>query len=97
MNLTDLYAVICNRRDNPSQKSYTARLMKDGEDEILKKIGEEAMEVILAAKGQGEQRVVEEVSDLTYHILVLLAYRGIPLEAIQSELAKRHQPKPDLA
>lgn len=95
MNLNDLYTVICDRRDNPSAKSYTNRLMDEGEDEILKKVGEEAMEIILAAKGQGDQRIIEEVSDLAYHVLVLLSYRRIPLEAIQAELAKRHRPKPE--
>lgn len=94
MTFDDLYAIICDRRDNPSPNSYTTRLMAEGEDEILKKVGEEAMEIILAAKGQGEQRLVEEVSDLTYHLLVLLAYKAIPLEAIRAELARRHQPRP---
>jgi len=93
MTLDELYQVICERRDNPSAQSYTARLMAEGEDEIVKKVGEEAVEVILAAKGQGDERLVEEVADLTYHILVLLAYRGLTPEAIRAELAKRHQPR----
>jgi phosphoribosyl-ATP pyrophosphohydrolase len=90
VNLTDLYTTVCDRRDNPSPQSYTTRLMSQGEDEILKKVGEEAVEVLLAAKGQGKQRIVEEVSDLAYHVLVLLSYYGIQLEDIQAELAKRH-------
>jgi phosphoribosyl-ATP pyrophosphohydrolase len=94
MTLTDLYTVVCHRRENPSPQSYTTRLMSEGEDEILKKIGEEAIEVLLAAKSQGRQRLVEEVSDLAYHVLVLLSYRGIPLEDIQGELTKRHNPRP---
>jgi phosphoribosyl-ATP pyrophosphohydrolase len=94
MELNDLYQIICERRDNPSEKSYTARMITQGEDEILKKVGEEAMEIILAAKGQGDQRLVEEVSDLTYHLLVLLAYRHIEPEQIRAELAQRHQPRP---
>lgn len=93
MNLNDLYATICERRDNPSAESYTARLMAAGEDEIVKKVGEEAVEVILAAKGQGDQRLVEEISDLTYHVLVLLAYRRLTPEDIRAELKRRHQPK----
>ncbi len=92
MNLTELYTIIRDRRDNPNSQSYTTSLMRQGEDEILKKVGEEAVEVILAAKGQGRQRLVEEVSDLAYHALVLLAYREIPLEEIQAELARRHKP-----
>jgi phosphoribosyl-ATP pyrophosphohydrolase len=55
-------------------------------------VGEEAVEVILAAKGQGDQRLVEEAADLAYHMLVLLAYRRIPVEAIGEELEKRHRP-----
>lgn len=94
MTLNELYQIICQRRDNPSTQSYTARLMAEGEDEIVKKVGEEAVEVILAAKGQGDERLVEEVADLAYHVLVLLAYRRIAPEAILNELAKRHQPRP---
>jgi phosphoribosyl-ATP pyrophosphohydrolase len=67
--------------------------MRSGEDEILKKIGEEAVEVVLAGKGQGNQRLVEEVADLAYHTLVLLAYKGLSLEAIEEELEKRHRKK----
>jgi phosphoribosyl-ATP pyrophosphohydrolase len=92
LKIDELYSIICQRRDNPSQASYTARLMQAGEDEILKKIGEEAMEVILAAKGQGDARLVEELSDLTYHALVLLAYRRLSPQAISDELDRRHAP-----
>ena len=94
MNLDDLYQIICERRDNPSTQSYTARLMAEGEDEIVKKVGEEAVEVILATKGQGDARLVEEIADLTYHVLVLLAYRRLTPEDIRGELARRHQPRP---
>lgn len=93
MDINELYAVICERRDNPSAQSYTARLIAQGEDEIVKKVGEEAVEIILAAKGQGNQRLVEEVADLTYHLLVLLAYRGLTPEDIRAELEKRHKPR----
>ncbi len=55
----------------------------------MKKIGEEAVEIILAAKGQGNQRLVEEISDLVYHVLVLLVHKGIQLSAISEELSKR--------
>ena len=93
MKLDELYAVVCNRRDHPSEKSYTSQLMRAGEDEILKKIGEEAIEVVLAGKGQGDQRLVEEVADLVYHTLVLLSMRGIAPEAIEEELERRHRKK----
>ena len=92
MNINELYAIICDRRDHPTDRSYTASLIAKGEDEILKKIGEEAMEIILAAKGQGEQRVVEETADLTYHLLVLLSYLNISPDQVRDELARRHQP-----
>lgn len=94
MDLNELFDVICERRDNPSSQSYTARLIAEGEDEIIKKVGEEAVEVILAAKGQGDQRLIEEVADLTYHLLVLLAFRQLSPEDIRAELARRHQPRP---
>ncbi len=92
MNLDDLFQVICDRRDHPSAQSYTTRLLTAGEDEVLKKVGEEAIEVILAAKGQGNGRLVEEISDLTYHVLVLLAARGLSPDEIRAELEKRHRP-----
>lgn len=92
MDLNDLFAVICDRRDHPSDQSYTARLIAQGEDEIIKKVGEEAVEVILAAKGQGDQRLVEEIADLTYHVLVLLAERRLTPDDVRAELARRHKP-----
>ena len=70
MTISRLYETICQRRDHASpNESYTARLITEGEDKIVKKIGEEAVEVILAAKSQGDQRLIEEVADLTYHVL----------------------------
>ncbi len=91
MNVRELYAIICERRDHPLPDSYTAKLLAQGEDEILKKIGEEAVEVILAGKAQGDQRLIEEIADLTYHTLVLLASRGLTPEQITDELEKRHR------
>ncbi len=90
MTLSRLYETICQRRDQAApEESYTARLISQGEDEILKKVGEEAIEVILAAKVQGNQRLIEEVADLTYHVLVLLAARRLTPEDIQAELERR--------
>jgi phosphoribosyl-ATP pyrophosphohydrolase len=88
--LDELSKIIDNRRDNPREGSYTCYLFASGEDEILKKIGEEAVEVILAAKGQGHQRVVEEVSDLFYHVLVLLSLKQVNLNEVEAELRRRH-------
>ncbi len=92
-NIEDLYAIIRDRKDNPSSGSYTASLLSQGEDRVLKKVGEELVEVILAAVSQGNLRLVEEVADLLYHTLVLLVSRGIDLEDIYTELYRRHQPK----
>lgn len=89
--LSELSRVIDDRRENPQEGSYTCSLFASGEDEILKKIGEEAVEVILAAKGQGSQRIVEEVSDLLYHVMVMLSYKHVGLEKIEAELRRRHK------
>ena len=86
----ELFAIIQDRKANPKPGSYTNSLFEMGEDKILKKVGEEAMEVILAAKAQGKQRIVEEVSDLFYHTLVLLASKDVTLDEIEAELSKRH-------
>ncbi len=89
--LDRLFAVILDRQRNPKPESYTARLFAAGEDEIIKKVGEEAIEVILAAKGQTDERVISEMADLLYHILVLLAARGLTLAQVEEELERRHK------
>lgn len=91
MTLEELYHIILDRREHPTPNSYTASLFAAGEDEIVKKVGEEAIEVILAAKAQGKQRLIEEVADLTYHGLVLLAAYGLTPDDIKSELDRRHK------
>lgn len=90
MNLDKLYQIICDRRDHPREGSYTNHLLQMGQDEILKKIGEETIEVIIAAKGQGNARLVEETADLLYHLLVLLAREGIKPGQVMEELEGRH-------
>ena len=89
--LVELFNIIEDRMANPVEGSYTNHLLAVGEDEILKKIGEEAVEVILAAKAQGNPRLVEELADLFYHSLVLLAARGLTLSEVEAELARRHE------
>lgn len=90
--IDELYTIILERKTHPRPGSYTNQLLQAGENKILKKINEEATEVIVAAKAEGDQRLVEEVSDLFYHTLVLLASRGIDLETVKAELRRRHQP-----
>jgi phosphoribosyl-ATP pyrophosphohydrolase len=89
--LHELFDTILDRQTNPRPGSYTAKLLNAGEDKILKKVGEEAMEVILAAKGQGNERLVSEIADLLYHLLVLLAARGLSLADVEAELVRRRR------
>ena len=89
--LPELFTIIEDRKNHPTAESYTARLLAEGEDRILQKVGEEAVEVILAAKGQGNQRLVEEISDLFYHTLVLLAAKDLTLADVEAELRARHR------
>ena len=89
--IDDLYATIQDRKTNPKAGSYTNSLFDAGEDEIVKKVGEEAVEIILAVKGQGKTRIVEETADLVYHLLVMLAAQDLTWDDVRAELAKRHQ------
>ena len=93
MTLDELYQIISQRKEHPSPGSYTTRLINLGENEILKKIGEETMEVIIAAKDQGNVRLVEEIADLQYHLLVLMALHDLEPSSIYAELEKRHSKK----
>ncbi len=90
--LDRLYATIESRKTAAPAGSYTAKLFAAGENEIVKKVGEEAVEVIVAVKGQGDERVVSEMADLIYHSMVLLAFRGIAWKAVEEELARREKP-----
>ncbi len=90
--LSHVFATITDRQAHPRPGSYTNQLLGAGEDEIVKKIGEEAVEVILAVKGQGDERVISELADLTYHCLVLLAQRGLTPGDVAAELERRHRP-----
>lgn len=87
--LEQVYQVVLQRRDNPSQKSYVASLFAKGLDKILGKIGEEATETAVAGKGGNKDDVVYETADLFFHVLVLLGYYDIPPERIYQELRRR--------
>ena len=89
--LTTLEGVIQERLDNPRDGSYTARLAEAGELEVAKKLGEEAIEVALAAVAQTPSRLTEEAADLCYHLLLLLRLNGLSLETVVAELEKRHR------
>jgi phosphoribosyl-ATP pyrophosphohydrolase len=85
-----LYQVLRERKENPKAGSYTNQLLAD-EEEIAKKIGEEAIEVILASASQGKERLIEETADLIYHTLVLLVANEITWEDILAELERRRR------
>jgi len=81
--------VILERKANPTEKSYTASLMQKGVDKILKKLGEEATELVIAGKGGARDEIVYEAADLFFHTLVLLGYHDIPLDDVYAELGRR--------
>jgi phosphoribosyl-ATP pyrophosphohydrolase len=87
--LQAVYAVIQERKANPSDSSYTASLMQKGIDKILKKLGEEATEVVIAGKGGKREEIVYETADLFFHALVLLGFYDIPPEDVYAELRRR--------
>ncbi len=88
--LDTLFATIQDRKANPKPDSYTTRLFEAGLDEISKKVGEEAIEVIIAAQVQGKDRLISELADLTYHTLVLIAQAGLTPADVAAELERRH-------
>jgi phosphoribosyl-ATP pyrophosphohydrolase/phosphoribosyl-AMP cyclohydrolase len=87
----ELYATIEERRNSPIEGSYTNYLFTKGLDKILKKVGEETAEVIIAAKNQSKTELVYELSDLVYHSLVLMVNQGIKVSDIKEELSKRRK------
>ncbi|WP_390404333.1 phosphoribosyl-ATP diphosphatase [Lacticaseibacillus jixiensis] len=91
-SLRELAAVIAERKAHPVPGSYTDYLFSKGLDKILKKTGEEATEVIVAAKNDSDPDFILEVADLAYNVLVLMAERGISVDQIEEELATRIHP-----
>ncbi|MGX8698936.1 MAG: bifunctional phosphoribosyl-AMP cyclohydrolase/phosphoribosyl-ATP diphosphatase HisIE [bacterium] len=88
--LGGLMELIRGRREHPQEGSYTTYLFQKGIDKILKKVGEESTEVIVAAKGNDKRETVYELADLCYHAMVLMAQMGISVEEVTEELASRH-------
>ena len=89
--LTALYETVINRKNNPKEGSYTCYLLDKGLDKILKKVGEECSETIIAAKNGDNSETVYEVADLIYHLTVMMVSQGIPLEDVIAELDKRSE------
>ncbi|MCD7855304.1 MAG: phosphoribosyl-ATP diphosphatase [Clostridiales bacterium] len=87
--LTEEFEVIKGRKENPEEGSYTSYLLKKGEDKILKKIGEEASEVIIASKGGNNEELIGEICDVLFHIEVLLAQKGLSWDDVEGELVNR--------
>ena len=88
--LEGLYELLADRKETRPEGSYTSYLFDKGLDKILKKVGEECTEVIIAAKAEDRRETVYEIADLAYHVMVLMVQAGIPLEEIRRELASRH-------
>ncbi|MBO4678315.1 MAG: bifunctional phosphoribosyl-AMP cyclohydrolase/phosphoribosyl-ATP diphosphatase HisIE [Lachnospiraceae bacterium] len=87
--LTDVYDVIMDRKENPKEGSYTNYLFNKGIDKILKKVGEEATEIVIAAKNPNPNEIKYEISDFLYHVMVLMAEKGVTWDEIMRELANR--------
>ncbi|MGB3403210.1 MAG: phosphoribosyl-ATP diphosphatase [Microcoleaceae cyanobacterium] len=89
--LSELFAVICDRRDHPQPSSYTCQLFAGGDNKILKKIGEESAEVVMACKDDDKDAIAGEVADLFYHTLVALAHHQVDLRSVYQKLAQRRR------
>ncbi|ADU97013.1 phosphoribosyl-ATP diphosphatase [Thermovibrio ammonificans HB-1] len=87
--LSKLYQVVKQRKEEMPENSYTAELFRRGEDRILQKVGEEAVETILALKSEDKQKGIYETADLLYHLIVALVNRGITLDEVAQELKRR--------
>lgn len=89
-SLRGLYSLLLQRKAEMPQGSYTTYLFEKGLDKILKKIGEESTEVIIAGKAQDKAETIYEIADLAYHVMVLMVQAGITVDEVEKELASRH-------
>lgn len=89
--LKQLEDIIQDRKDNPSDKSYTTSLFKKGINKVAQKVGEEAVELVIEAKDDNESLFLNEAADLMYHYIVLLVAKGYTLEDVIKVLKERHQ------
>ena len=89
--LSQVFEVICDRRDRPSESSYTCQLFAGGDNKILKKIGEESAEVVMACKDDDKNAIASEAADLLYHTLVALAHHQVDIKAVYRKLQERRR------
>lgn len=89
--VNDLYEIILKRKNSKEVGSYTTYLFEKGIDKILKKVGEESTEVIISAKGNDKKEQINEICDLTYHLLVMMAKLEITVDEVGQELLKRRE------
>lgn len=97
MTLDELYKIIEDRKKNMPKNSYVASLFKKGKDKIIQKIGEEATEVIIAAKNESKQRIISEIADLIFHLLIMMSFLNISILDILKELDKRKDKEKKIA
>ena len=89
--LRELSDIIKDRKEKLPENSYTTKLFKEGENRIIQKVGEEAVETLIAAKNNDRKEIINEVSDLLYHLLVMLKEKDIGLSDVVANLEKRHR------
>ena len=87
--MRELYSVIKDRQEHPVEGSYTNYLFDKGTDKISKKLGEEAVEVVIAASQRDKKEIIAEIADHEYHLLVLMADQGITIDDVETELRSR--------
>ena len=94
--LENLYATALDRKANPEEGSYTTYLYNKGLEKILKKIGEESTEVVVASLSQSNEELIGEINDLIYHLVVLMVEKGITLEDVETEMIRRSEKQHNL-
>ena len=95
-DLRKQYETAVDRKNNPEEGSYTTYLFNKGLEKILKKVGEESTEVIIASLNGSKEELVGEINDLIYHVLVLMVEKGITLEDVEAEMVRRSQKQHNL-
>jgi phosphoribosyl-AMP cyclohydrolase / phosphoribosyl-ATP pyrophosphohydrolase len=89
--LSQVFAVICDRKNNPNPDSYTCKLLEGGDNKILKKVGEEAAEVVMACKDDDAEAIAGEVADLFFHAMVALAHHDVDIKQVYRKLQERRR------